>query len=132
MTRSLLTPVKRRTVLRTLALTLGYLIARPAVANEDPVVAVIAKLSRYVSIRRLGSFYETANAGRGTFASLIEEIHKSLAKAGLDATDKRLVFDGLRHLISDDFAANRTLLISGWLMSETEVRVCIAACIYHQ
>lgn len=132
MTRSTLAPVERRTVLRTLALTLAYFIARPAIANEDPVIAVVAKLSRYISIRRLGSFYESVDTGRRTLASLTDEIYKGLAKAGLDATDKHLVFDSLRHLIPDDFAANRTLLIDGWLLSETEVRLCIAASVYYR
>jgi len=124
--------IKRRSILGLMSSVLAFGLARPALAETDPLRQVIARLSDDAPIRFLGCESAGLTGFDGTLEVLLSHLSNSLDLAGVSMTDANAVYDGLRHCISADFAKTRTISIDGWILSQTEVTAYLAAYIYHR
>jgi hypothetical protein len=70
-------------------------------------------------VREIGTQYRAAFPKENTAAALRDAISRS-QHPNFPLIWRRSVEDQVR----DDFAAGRTLLVSGWVLSETEARQC--------
>lgn len=74
------------------------------------------------SMHRLGRAYLTLS-GERTPEAIERAVHARLADTGHDGDASGLV-RAIRRAIDDDFARSRTVLVDGWLLAETECRLC--------
>lgn len=122
----------RRSFLRALLIGMGYCFVRPSLAKSEPLLDLVFEFSRHRSIRLLGLHYDHARDDRETLEALLDQISKSLGEIGVDASDPRELPEGLKQLISNDFAEGRTAYADYWLLSNTEMKICRAASLYDQ
>jgi hypothetical protein len=127
--------VTRRSVLMALvragglALTLGRRVAIAATSSL-PTDSVVAKLRSLVSdpvgARCIGQIYLSQASAESDPTRLASLILSSLDLTSQDAL--RLQRAALSKLfgarVRADFAAGRTVVLSGWILSRTEARVC--------
>jgi hypothetical protein len=72
-------------------------------------------------VRELGTRYRAATPNENTVSSL---------RAAISETERRTLLirwtprGSIENQIRDDFAAGRTVLVDGWVLSATEVRQC--------
>lgn len=111
----------RRHLLAMLPVAPAILYAGPEAraAGPSPLASLVAGRP---AARRLGRAYLGVAAERCPRA-IDRALRARLAATGHDDT-----LDGLgravRSAISEDFAASRTVLVDGWLLAETECRLC--------
>ncbi|WP_420600854.1 hypothetical protein [Flagellimonas sp.] len=67
------------------------------------------------AIKTIGKEY----TGERTNEADEEELLKLLSKSGIDSETS---FDKLRDVVRDDFKTNETIIVDGWILSETEAR----------
>jgi hypothetical protein len=72
------------------------------------------------SVRCLGQAYLRQHPEEASRALLLRELRRDLDS--MDAADDLTI--GIRLRISDDFAAGRTIMLDGWVLSITECRLC--------
>ncbi|HMR29351.1 MAG TPA: hypothetical protein PKA13_01505 [Geminicoccaceae bacterium] len=111
----------RRHVLATLplapALLLGGAAARAAAPS--PLASLVADRP---AAHRLGRAYLDVAAERRPQA-IERALQERLAEIGHDGSAHGLG-RAVGRAIADDFAASRTVLVEGWLLAETECRLC--------
>ena len=72
------------------------------------------------SVRRLGEAYLRERPDEADRTLLLKELGPGLENiAGISDLTKRF-----RARIGEDFAAGRTIILDGWMLSETECRLC--------
>lgn len=88
-----------------------------ALANDaaEPINSGVAP-----SVRRLGQAYLRQRPEEASRALLLRELRRDLDH--IDSADD--LKKGFRVRISDDFAAGRTIMLDGWVLSVTECRLC--------
>jgi hypothetical protein len=112
-----------------LALALGRQVAIAATSSRpvDPIVAKLRSLlSDPVGARCIGQIYLSQASAESDPAHLASLILSSLRLTGEDSL--RVQRAALSKLfgaeVRADFAAGRTVVLNGWILSRTEARVC--------
>lgn len=72
------------------------------------------------SVRRLAEAYLRQRPAEADRELLLRELGGSLPNAGSSSD----LTESFRAQISADFAADRTIMLDGWMLSETECRLC--------
>jgi hypothetical protein len=70
-------------------------------------------------VREIGEQYRAAKPTENTVAALRDGISSSR-----HLHFPRLIYPSLAEQIREDFAAGRIVVVSGWVLSETEARQC--------
>lgn len=79
------------------------------------------------SVRRLGEAYLRLRPMESNRARLMAALRRDLRQSGYglaNSENNAGLEEGLRALIKDDFAAGRTIIVDGWVLSESECRLC--------
>jgi hypothetical protein len=132
-------PLTRRRFLRALAGlgVLGFLtpsslpMIRRFRGRANPQAATLLRLLSHPGAAAVvGREYLKVRPRESNAETLAALLHSALrlpgSRAGYgDAGDLRSV---LRRRVREDFACGRTVEVRGWLLSETEARVCALAC----
>jgi len=132
--------LSRRTVLTALSALVGVqavgLRGAAALADEVPAADPVAGMA---NLRVLLGCNESADRIGRAYLALVPEEAEPMVLAGLLGTDEpgfaehveALDAAALRATIADrqraDFAASRTVILRGWMLSRTEVRLCALA-----
>jgi hypothetical protein len=107
----------RRKFLLTL---LGTVFAGPFAASAGAfTAAAVPDLAILDSVRRVGAAYlaqQSANADR---SGLLAALEQALTGSGTAQAKQRL-----NARIKADFAAGRTIMLDGWVLSVTECQLC--------
>lgn len=120
----------RRAFLATssgLAAALGFgRLARAAAPEVDPVAKVMCDAAGYDNraAARIAQFYWATENGERDAVALTAHLRERAAGRGTACASPEQMTDGLRHCIREDFKAGRTVTIDGWVLSETETRLC--------
>lgn len=106
--------------------------ARPlvALAREHRVLAArIARCFRHkASARTIGRAYLVQAPHEAEVELLLERILASMgATGGYRSRDVRLLFKQIHRAVRQDFEGGHTIRLKGWILSQTEARVCALA-----
>jgi hypothetical protein len=108
-------------------------ITRRAALRAFALASIAASIAACATERsRPRTFWtEVADAGRNTDPTLsveraVEELDLSLGAVDIREPSRELGADVERR-IRDDFASGRTMIVSGWMLSRTEVLIAVIA-----
>lgn len=117
---------RRRFLLLAAGTTCGLAWSIPGCRSRDPATRILAEIDDRSSLRALGSIWLADNAiavqQADGVASLIADLFAAPLPA--DAATLRL---SLSDRIRQDYADGRTGHIGTWVLSHTEIRLCVLA-----
>lgn len=117
--------LQRRQFLSVLAgIAAANFLAVPARAYGG---AGAADAATHISVRRLGEAYLRLRPMEASRESLMASLRHSMQRLGAAQPEGGGVIgssESIRELIKDDFASCRTINIDGWVLSESECRLC--------
>ncbi len=125
--------MNRRRLLGTIALAAGWLAFRPgwawSVARDDPEHVLAQRLvevfRRRQSAVAIGRAYLRELVEQPRVESLLQEVVADLDPAHeLRRTSLSALRQMLHARIRQDFAAGRTVRVDGWMLGQTEAKLC--------
>ena len=104
-----------------------FLVYCRGVARNVPTFFAGLDLPKRNAARQVGIRVAAAHPGRGAEAELSQVLEQRpllLAASEESCPDTRLAM--VQQQCCEDFVAGRTLVVDGWVLSETEARLCAA------
>lgn len=87
------------------------------------------------SVRRIGAAYLQLRANEASRDTLLSLLGENLSLAGETGAYQKMAgweAGQFQKLIADDFSSGRVVNLEGWVVSETECRLCALSVIEHQ
>lgn len=96
-------------------------------ASRGNIVSGATNAAALESVRRVGEAYLSKRPAEADRGWLLTALRRNLRTSGLTPPPTQGVADmmeGFGALIRADFAAGHTIILDGWVLSETECRLC--------